>query len=670
MSIFHVLYKSYLKAEETGLVDSPKLDDTGRNIVILPIYHMNLCSNGNNVAQVILDEEGLPIRLTFLEKDVYTIFPITEGSLNRTSNEFAHPLCDDMQYLSKGLNITKYTHYCEQNKEWLAGVSAELNNSNDETAEDINIFLEQIRELVLNEDILMVVKSLMARQYKVLSQTETSIEVELKPETEGSKVKKKYDLSKVFITFAKQFSDAKKQDLDITTNQLLHQAHIRYTQKIQARQADMLDFCDVSGQKMYCTNRNRGLLGKAKLISISNNEETYRGRLKEGPEVIRIGADTSEKIHLMLKFFLEHRDNAQSLYNNTTAVIWFAEDLLNEREFSLEDPTMEDDFWNNLVEEYQIESLADERTRDWKKILRGERTLFEAEKDDFFYLMMINKISNGRIAIQSSRTIPIMTFLRNLQHWKRTCTWEFWHPKKKEYEDKTPKPWDIIRFVYGIERDGKVDCLKNELKSAAFKRLLPSIIDGFPLAKDMARQIFSNYKNRIAYKKNWRYLQYMSCALLNKVRQDQGKEKRLAMLEKDKQTRDYLYGRLLAIYEKVEMDAMTPVSFDKKSEDKGNSLRITNVEKMWAAFFQTPERMLETLHMKIRPYLDKLKANQAGRYRYYNKLIGEIQTDIRDAETYLANKNKALNEDAVFGYYAQNKDFYLPRTEIKENENA
>ncbi|NMA07373.1 MAG: hypothetical protein GX928_06680 [Ruminococcaceae bacterium] len=160
------------------------------------------------------------------------------------------------------------------------------------------------------------------------------------------------------------------------------------------------------------------------------------------------------------------------------------------------------------------------------------------------------------------------------------------------------------------------------------------------------------------------------------MRQDERKEKRLPMLDKGKQTRDYLYGRLLAVYEKIEKDATTSaiVSVDEKagdkSQDKSKASRLTNVERVWASFFQSPERMLGVLHMKIRPYLDKLKSNRADNYNYYNSLIGEIQTDIRDAESYLANKNKALNEDAVFGYYAQNREFYKPRTERKENENA
>ncbi|HHU53803.1 MAG TPA: hypothetical protein GXZ43_07010 [Clostridiaceae bacterium] len=678
MSIFHVLYKNYEKAEENGLVDNLELDATGRNIVILPLYHMNEQSHGYDVIQIILDEEGNPVRINFIENGIYTIYPITIASLNRTRNVFAHPLCDNMQYLSKSLNEAKHMHYCEQNEEWLNGIILELENYNSEEAVDVAIFLKQIRELILNEDVLTVLKKLVKDQYRVLFPNETTVEIELQPKTENTRVrKKKINLSDIFITFGKQFSDAKKRDIDITTNKILHQAHTCYIQKTQEKQKDMFDICDVSGKKMYCENLYRGLFGRKKIVSESY-PETHIGRFYDSSEVVHLGATTSEKIHLIIKFFLENQDNREYLNNNdkkdnTIAIMWFAEDLLNKRNFTLSDPTMEEpkpwDIPSDDSEENQLTSLADERARDWKKILRGEKSLSDSDKEDFFYLMMINNFSKGRIAIQSTRTIPIMIFLKNLQHWQKTCSWEIRDSRTKEYVERTPRPWDIIRFVYGIEKDdGRVDCLKDELKSSAFKRLLPSVIDGANLPKDMARQIFSNYKNRIGFRKNWIYLQYMSCALLNKVRQDQGKEKRLTMLGKDKQTRDYLYGRLLAIYEKIEMDAMR--SKDEKGEDKSNSLRITNVEKVWSAFFQTPERMLETLHMKIRPYLDKLKSNQAGLYSYYNRLIGEIQTEIRDAETYLANKNKALNEDAVFGYYAQNRDLYTSAAEKKENENA
>ena len=689
MSIFHVLHQTYLRAEKEGLVDSPELDMTGRNITLLPIYHTNLRSEGYNVLQIDLDEKGVPISATFVPKDEHVVFPVTVESLNRRGKKVvAHPLCDYMPYLSNSLDKEKYASYCEQNEHWINGVLQELSTCSaqeSEEAEDLKVFLQEIRKMVLNRDLLELVKELIGNKYKVLAQNnvktedEATIEIELKAATKSSKAKtKEIKLSDVFITFGKKFTDSKKQDINITKNKLLHKAHVQYIRRMHSEQSEKLDVCDVSGEKMYCTSLNRGLLGTGKIISVSNNKETHIGRFCEGAEVIRLGADTSEKIHLMLKFFLEHEDNSQRLYNNTRAIIWFSDDILNERDFSLSNPTaVALDPWDNPPEEYESKSTADPRAREWKMILRGDMPLPKENEMDFFYLMTINTISNGRISIQSTRTIPISLFVHNLQHWNETCSWEWWNYTSRKYENKTPRPWDIVRFVYGIENDdGKVDCLKDELKSLSFKRILPSVIDGMPLPKDMGRQIFSNYRNRISFRKNWPYLQYISCALLNKVRQDERKEKRLPMLEKDNQTRDYLYGRLLAVYEKAEMDAVKTgsVSGGEKSEgekqEKDKSSRLTNVERVWSAFFQAPEKMLGTLHAKMRPYLDKLKSNNAGRYSYYNRLIGEIQTEIRDAESYLANKNKALNEDAVFGYYAQNREFYKSNTEKKENENA
>ncbi len=665
MSVFHVLYETYKEAEKKGQVDEPSLVQGGRNIVVLPLYHMNLRANAYDVVQLVFGESGIPMSLEFLLNNTYTIFPVTEDSLNRTSNVFAHPLCDDMQYLSKSLNPKKYESYCKENEKWLNGISAILSEVSKET-EDIKMFLQEIRSLLVSKDLLLVLKKLLRMKYKVISEDKEVLEVEIKPKTAVEKAELKIiDLSKLFVTFKKEFSDSRKKSIEVSRNQLLHQAHVAYIQNWQSQQVEAFAKCDVSGGEMYCTNRNRGLLGKGKLVSVSNNTETYRGRLTDGAEIIHLGADTSECIHLMLKFFLEHEDNSQRLYNNTTAIIWFAKDILNERKMDLSDPVadFENDFGDDDEDDdIELLTLSDLKAREWKKIVKGNKTLTHEESEDFFYLILLNKISNGRIAIQSSRTIPITIFVQNLQKWQETCRWEIWDSSTKKYETKTPRPWDIIRFVYGVEKtDGKVDCLKDELKSLAFKRLLPSVIDGFPLPKDMARKIFTNYKNRIRYRKNWIFLQYLTCALINKVRQDERKEKRTSMLEKEQQTRDYLYGRLLAVYEKVEMDAMKPSAFsaDKKEEGKmDKKSRVTNVEKVWSAFFQAPERMLETLHMKIRPYLDKLKADQAGSYSYYNKLIGEIQTDIRDAETYLDTKNKSLNEDAVFGYYAQNRELY------------
>ncbi|MCJ0556511.1 type I-C CRISPR-associated protein Cas8c/Csd1, partial [Enterococcus cecorum] len=66
--------------------------------------------------------------------------------------------------------------------------------------------------------------------------------------------------------------------------------------------------CNISGEEQQLTSKHRGLLGNAKLISVSNNKENYQGRFSNGEDIISVGYKTSEKIHLMLKFLLENRN--------------------------------------------------------------------------------------------------------------------------------------------------------------------------------------------------------------------------------------------------------------------------------------------------------------------------------------------------------------------------
>lgn len=129
------------------------------------------------------------------------------------------------------------------------------------------------------------------------------------------------------------------------------------------------------------------------------------------------------------------------------------------------------------------------------------------------------------------------------------------------------------------------------------------------------------------------------------------------MLETSRQTRDYLYGRLLAIYEKLEKDAMNTSNDDK------TSIRETNAQKLWSAYLNNPERTLKVIEDKMIPYKRRLGANRPKSLTFYNTLIAELTTSIRDAESYESTKNKTLNEDVVFGYYAQNQALYTKKNQ-------
>ena len=107
--------------------------------------------------------------------------------------------------------------------------------------------------------------------------------------------------------------------------------------------------CNDSGRKEPLATKHRGLLGNAKLISVSNNTEMYKGRFKEREDVFTVGTKTSEKIHLMLKFLLENDHTNTWLGGAQYLVNWFDDDLTNDSQLDITIPIIEEvDEWSTI----------------------------------------------------------------------------------------------------------------------------------------------------------------------------------------------------------------------------------------------------------------------------------------------------------------------------------
>ena len=112
-------------------------------------------------------------------------------------------------------------------------------------------------------------------------------------------------------------------------------------------------------------------------------------------------------------------------------------------------------------------------------------------------------------------------------------------------------------------------------------------------------------------------------------------------LDRSETDRSYLFGRLLALYEKLERATYS-------EEDKKK--RETNSERYREVFVQRPGYGLVTLENKIRPYKKKLRNNQYNLLTYFNKEIGEVMKKM-DKET--IESNERLDEKYILGYYHQ-----------------
>ena len=122
------------------------------------------------------------------------------------------------------------------------------------------------------------------------------------------------------------------------------------------------------------------------------------------------------------------------------------------------------------------------------------------------------------------------------------------------------------------------------------------------------------------------------------------------VLEEDNKDRSYLFGRLLAVLEKVERD-----TYGSDEGREPNAIRLQSVycnQPMHYAF--ELEKQME------RAYLPHLKP---GARIYYKNLIGDILALIH--ETPEAVWNQPLSDTYLMGYYLQRKQLYTRKTQTQ-----
>ena len=109
----------------------------------------------------------------------------------------------------------------------------------------------------------------------------------------------------------------------------------------------------------------------------------------------------------------------------------------------------------------------------------------------------------------------------------------------------------ILLAAYGTERKGFLTIDKEGFKEAQFQNLVIALIEGKSIPSNIKKTLAQNIRNRQRYNKTWNLVLMVSLAVLDEGR-DGGRKEYKKMREKSDQTRSYLYGRLLAIYEESE----------------------------------------------------------------------------------------------------------------------
>lgn len=627
MSFFSALRDAYDVILKEGLVDR----HDGNSTILLPLYHTSLKSGGEDIFQVELTKDGKISQANFVPKDEVILFPVTSDSVARSGkNPPSHPLVDKLSYLMNE-DPTLHQLFLDTFNPWYHW----------QEESQVKEYLKIIKHFLSNSDF---IDEVLDKIYQGKNYQRKGFIVEYPVDDKGTI--KKTDLSKMFMTFSIDDFVGYKS-VSVTNYIDLHQNYIEY---VEANSTEKIQ-CNISGNMEQLTTKHRGLLGNAKLISVSNHSETYKGRFKEGADIIQIGYQSSEKIHLMLKYLLENGNSRKWLSGQQYMINWFSSDIANEQE---KDIFAFSTFLFDEPEESQKQVVTTDNKEIGDSFVTGSKKLAD---NDGYYVAIIDKASNGRISLKFFRDLKVSQLKKNLKKWQERYSWKRYNSKIGKKEITTPSFNQLLLAAYGVERDGKLQLDNDSFKKDQYQKMVVCLIDGQPLPVNISTALNQNIRKRLNYSKTWNQIQFATLAVLNQFKKG---EELSPVLDKNNINRSYLFGRLLAIFERMERATYS------KPDDTD---RVTNAQKFWTTYTNKPATTMKTLIERSLPYVKSLRKTSPGLlWKFENEqqeIIGQLN------EHYLNSKelNKPLDYHFIFGYYAETQ-FLFTKNESEEMTDA
>ena len=280
-----------------------------------------------------------------------------------------------------------------------------------------------------------------------------------------------------------------------------------------------------------------------------------------------------------------------------------------------------------------------------KKKLHGcKKALQEHEQ---ISLLMLDSATPGRMALSYYQEFLPADYFANLDAWIDDFSWYQRHSIEKPNGKKTdkqtiwafvpPSPAVIGYAVYG-------QALSDTLKKQLYARLLPVIAGGknVPIPYDLVQQSFQTACNPNG-SEHWEWERNIgvACALYKGWRarhHDLSQRRTYPMsLDTENRSRDYLYGRLLAIAENIESYALY------LAEEK----RATTAERYMQRFAEHPFATWRNIELALKPYQDRLRSRGKDTG---TQAIGEIM-ELFQGNDFICDEK--LSGEFLLGYHCQ-----------------
>ena len=584
-----------------------------------PIYHI---SNNASVT-VVLDGKGNFIKAELIDaksKDRVTTMPCTDSCASRSSGDDPYPLCDKSDYLCG--DPEKHGMYINLLKSW-----AQSEFANDKVkavytyaakgalAEDLK------RSGIACDDVSDFIR------WSVELPGDTKPELWKDEATQNSWIQ--YYNSDAFDEYCKvQFTDKKDRE-----------KRIRETG---------LNYTDGSSTKIAAYHPAKIRYGgdKAKIISSNDTQNyTFRGRFLTDREACQVGADATQKAHCALRWLI--RRQGESLGDGLSVVTWNA---AGDRLPSIVEGSGIFDYGVDFAEESKTRKKeykpAEEFAYAMNKRLVGYYGDIGNPQNIMILVIKEATPGQGRASIALYRELQNTDIVQALNNWYDRLLWykSYWQWNKdgnvKHYIHSigTPSPKEIAECAYG-ER------VKPNQIEKTVQRLLPCILDGSAIPFDLEQQCIQSASKLLtldtSYKRN--FVLETACAVY-KYNRNRIKEEYQLALEENRTSRDYLYGRLLAVAHQEEYRAL------KKMDPDSN--RETNAMRYMQQFALRPATTWKLLYeQKLKPYRRHLSVKSVD---YFERKVKDI-SDLFNVDDYI--NDSPLSGEYLLGYQCQLKAF-------------
>nr|WP_122013345.1 type I-C CRISPR-associated protein Cas8c/Csd1 [Maliibacterium massiliense] len=596
MSWISLLYETYENcASEIGKM-APMAEEAERApaVPLLPIAH----TTQEAQLDVTVDMQGNLLTAHAIENKGRrrTIIPCTEKSAGRTSGEAPHPLFDKLQYVAGdyarlgGPKAPYFASYIAQLGAWCDSAYAHPM---------VCAVYAYLQKGTLMADLAK----------KGLFVLDEAGRVDLKPDVPDKPPLYQAvtgDVTEAFVRFSVAYS------VDEPANRLYEDPEVRecfIAWYLSGQQDEAL--CYVQGSVMPTANNNpnkiRNTADKAKLISFNDTSGfTFRGRFESAEQAVRVGYETTQKAHNALKWLIDR----QGYRNGSQAYVAWG--TRNEKVPAFMNNSLDANLGFSPMPVETQKAFADNlRTQ-----MRGAG--YEAlDREARVAIMGLDNATPGRLAITYYRQMNGAELLDRLLYWYATCAWEhgYYRAPAKTANEKpvylrgvfTPAPRDIVKAAYGENVPDKV-------MRASERQLVPCILECAPVPMSLVKNLFYRATRPISMDA-WEYYKTFSiaCAVVRKslndqynrqhgnLRLDDYEEVWKMALDLDNRDRSYLFGRVWAYFNYLELIAL------RKAERN-----TTNAMKLEERFTQRPADTAMTLRAKLGPYLQRMDMNNGN----------------------------------------------------------